>query len=81
MLKVLPFTIINGQLYKQVQDQILHQCLLDDEILVILWEMHKGVGGGHFSIDIIIRNVEDAKYWWPTLHMDAQQHCQSCNAC
>jgi hypothetical protein len=32
MLKALSFTIINGQFYKQGQDQILH----DDEISVIL---------------------------------------------
>jgi hypothetical protein len=49
VLKVLPLTIINEKLYKQGQDQILCQCLHNDEILVILWEMHEGIGGGHFS--------------------------------
>jgi hypothetical protein len=35
VLKALPFTITNGKLYKQGQDQILHQCLHDEEIFVI----------------------------------------------
>jgi hypothetical protein len=45
VLKALPFTIIDGQLYKQRQDQILHQCLHAGKISIILWEMHEGVGG------------------------------------
>jgi hypothetical protein len=49
MLKTLPFIIINEQLYKQGQYQILHKCLHDDKILVILHEMHEGVGGGHHN--------------------------------
>jgi hypothetical protein len=48
VLKVLPFTIIDGKLYKQKQDQIVHQCLHDDEILVIIREMHEGVSGRHW---------------------------------
>ncbi len=74
-----PFTIIDGKLYKQGQDQILCQCLHDDDISVILWERHEGVGGIHFSMDITTQKVLDAKYWWPTLHKDAQYHCHSCD--
>jgi hypothetical protein len=36
--------------------------LHDDEISVILWEMHVGVGGRQFSADIIAQKVLDAKY-------------------
>jgi hypothetical protein len=60
MLKALPFTIINGQLYKQRQNQILHRFLHHDKISIILWEMHKGVSGGHFLVDITSRKVLDA---------------------
>jgi hypothetical protein len=42
--------------------------------------MHEGVGGGHFSTGITTRKILDAKYWWPILHRDAQQHYQSCDA-
>jgi hypothetical protein len=49
VLKALPFTIIDGKLYKQRQDQILGQCLHGDKILVLIREMHEGVGGKHDS--------------------------------
>ncbi len=81
MLKALPFTIIDGKLYKQGQDRILRQCLHDYKILVILQKMHEGVGGGHFLADIVAQKVLDANNWWSILHRDAQQHCQSCDAC
>jgi hypothetical protein len=61
MLNTLPFTIIDGKLYKHRQDQILCQCVHEDKILVILHEMH-GIGGGHFSMNIIAQKVLDAKY-------------------
>ncbi len=62
VLMALPFTIIKGKLYKQGQDQILHQCLCDDEIFVILQEMHERVGGGHFLADIPAQKLLVAKY-------------------
>jgi hypothetical protein len=61
------------------KEKILCRCLHDDQISVILWEMHEGVGGRHFSMDITARKVLDAKCWWPTPHQDAQQHYQSCD--
>jgi hypothetical protein len=57
VLKALPFTIIDGKLYKQGKNQILCQCLHDGEISIILWEMHKGVGGEQFSTDITTQKV------------------------
>ncbi len=80
-LKLLPFTTIEGKLYKQGQDQILCRCFHDEEILVIQQKMHEKVGGRHFLVNIIARKVLNVKYWWPTLHRDAQHHFQSCDAC
>jgi hypothetical protein len=63
MLKVLlSSTIIDGKLYKQGQDQILCWWLHDDMILIIVWEMHKWVSGGHFSTNITTWKVLDAQY-------------------
>jgi len=41
--------------------------------------MHKGVGGGHFLVDITIRKFLVTKYWWPTLHKGVMDHCRSCD--
>jgi hypothetical protein len=54
VLKALTFTIIDGHFYKQRQDQIFYRCLRDGKISIILWEMHKGLGGRHFSTNIIV---------------------------
>jgi hypothetical protein len=62
VLKALLFTIIDGHLYKQGQDQILRRCLHDEKISIILWEIHKGVGGRHFLTNITSQKVLDAKY-------------------
>jgi hypothetical protein len=62
VLKALLFTIIDGQLYKEGQNQILRWCLHDDNILVILQEIQKKVRGGHFSVNITTRKVLDTKY-------------------
>jgi hypothetical protein len=40
--------------------------------------MHEEVGGGHFS-EITIHKILDAKYWWPTMHKDVFQYCQTCD--
>jgi hypothetical protein len=41
--------------------------------------MHEGVIGGHFSSKIIICEILDAQYWWPTMHKDVIQYHQACD--
>ncbi len=49
------------------------------KILIILQEMHEGVGGVHFLVDITIPKKFPIKYWWPTFHKDVMDHCKSCD--
>ena len=48
---------------------------------MILKELHKGNAGGHFSQDITIHKVLDARYWWPTLYKDTYDYYQTCHEC
>jgi hypothetical protein len=32
----------------------------------MMWEMHQGVEGEHFSTNIIVKKILDVNYWWPT---------------
>jgi hypothetical protein len=32
---------------------------------IVLKELHEGVVGGHFVVDIIAKKILDVKYWWP----------------
>jgi len=49
------------------------------KIPTTLQEMHEGVGGEHFSSEITIHKILDAKYWWPTMHKDVFQYRQACD--
>jgi hypothetical protein len=46
----------------QDQDQVLKCCLEYSKIPTMLQEMHEGVNGGHFSSEITIHKILDAKY-------------------
>jgi hypothetical protein len=48
---------------------------------MVLQEMHEGVNDGHFSSEIIVRKILDAKYWWPVMPKDALKYCHACNSC
>jgi len=48
---------------------------------MILWELHEGFGGGHFTADITTKNFFDVGYWWPKLFQDAFEFCKYYDAC
>jgi hypothetical protein len=37
--------------------------------------------GRHFVVDIIIKEILDARCWWPTLFKDTHDFCKSCDYC
>ena len=47
-MKVTPFTLINGSLYKLGLDDVLHWCVLEHERQDIIKEAHPRAIGGHF---------------------------------
>ncbi len=44
-----------------------------------LQELHFGVVGGHFSVDVTTRKILDASYWWPTPHINTLKFCHNCD--
>jgi len=62
VLKALHFSLLQGKLYRQGQDQVLKCCLQDLEIPIMLQEMHERIDGGHFSSEIIVCKILDVKY-------------------
>ena len=47
-MKVAPYSLINGFLYKMGLDEVLHWCLLEHERENIMHEAHYGTAGGNF---------------------------------
>jgi stress-induced morphogen len=66
--KAVPFTLIEGQLYRHGQYKRLKKCSTSYQIQMVLHEMHQGMGGGHFSVDIISKKNLNSNYWWLTVH-------------
>jgi hypothetical protein len=69
-LNALWFTLLEINLHYLGQHMVLWCCLDPYEITVVLIRPHKGVGKGHFSIDITIKKILDVRYWWPTIYKD-----------
>jgi hypothetical protein len=71
--KALPFTLIEGQLYRHGKYKGRKKCSTSYQIWSVLHEMHQEMGGGHFFVDITSTKFLNSKYWWPTMHKDVLQ--------
>jgi hypothetical protein len=47
----------------------------------ILQELHNGVGGGNFSLDITMKKILDASYWWPTMNINVHEFYWTYDLC
>jgi hypothetical protein len=63
-MKVVPFTLINGYLYKLGLDNILWRCALEHEWEDIISEAHTGPTGGNFQVDMTTRKILQDGLWW-----------------
>lgn len=69
-IKVAPYTLINGNLYKLGLDDILRRCFLEHERKDIIQEAHSGTAGDHFSVETTIKKILQAGMWWPSINKD-----------
>jgi hypothetical protein len=77
----LPYTVIQGHLYRRGPDQETRLCVPTKEQHGIITHLHDGSAGGHQGPDTTIKKILSAKYWWPTLHKDVYAHTKNCHAC
>jgi len=80
-MKVAPFTIINGYLYKMGMDDSLIRYVPEHDLEEIISESHAGVVEGHFQDDTRTRKVLQVGMWWPTLHKYYQDQFKKCDSC
>ncbi|KAH9291110.1 hypothetical protein KI387_044681, partial [Taxus chinensis] len=50
-IRVAPFMLISGDLYKLAQDDVFYWCVLEYENTDIMEEAHGGIAGGHYAGD------------------------------
>ena len=72
-MKVAPYSLINGFLYKMGLDNILWRCLLEHERDNIMHEEHYGLTEGHFQVDITAKKIQQSGLWWLTLYKDCKK--------
>jgi hypothetical protein len=48
---------------------------------MILTEAHEGIAGGHYVGKATAKKKLCSRIWWPTLHKDAKEYCQTCHVC
>ena len=78
-MKVAPYTLINGFLYKLVLDEVLHRCVLEHGQENIMHEAHYGLVGGHFHSDTTAKKIQQSRVWWPTLYKDCKKFVRKCD--
>ena len=68
-------------LWKFCSDQVIHKCVLDEEIPSVLSFCHLYACGGHFGPKRIARKVLECGLFWPTLFRDSYTFCKTCESC
>ncbi len=79
--KAKPFILKEGIMYIVGKDTKMRRCLTISKTQIVLKELHEGVVGGHFAIDIITKKNLDARYWWPILFENIHDFCKKCDNC
>jgi len=62
VIRALRFTLKDEVLYHLGQDLVLQRCLDPKKMPAIMEELHKGIGGSHFFVNIITCKILNAKY-------------------
>nr|GEX12210.1 reverse transcriptase domain-containing protein [Tanacetum cinerariifolium] len=68
-------------LFRNYADQIIWQCVHDQEANDILKACHEGPTGGHHGANFTAKKVFDAGFFWPTIYRDAYNLVKSCDSC
>ena len=68
-------------LYKHCADQVIRQCVPEDEMVSILNHYHTLSCGGHFGGQRIAAKVLQSGFYWPSLFKDAHQFVSTCDKC
>ncbi|KAH9313480.1 hypothetical protein KI387_044599, partial [Taxus chinensis] len=48
-IRIAPYMLISGDLYKMGHDEIICQCMLEHERIIIMEEAHGGIARAHYT--------------------------------
>ena len=73
--------MISDILYKRGKDDVLRRCINPSEVSMILSGCHNDACGRHFAGWATAQKALRARYWWPTLFIDATNFVRKCDPC
>ncbi len=79
--KAKPFVLQEGVLYIFGQDNKFCQVLQPKKVPTILQELHGGVARRHFSSNVTMTQILDARYQWLMMDRNVHEHCRTCDQC
>src|SRR3954469_24888986 len=66
------FTIINGELHRQIPTDVFQRCVSPEEGRVILNEIHSGDCGHHVGSRSLVAKAYRHGFYWLTTHADEE---------
>ena len=52
---------------------------MEHELSMVLAEAHEDIDGGHYAGKPTTQKVLCTRLWWPIVHKDAKEYCQTCD--
>ncbi|GJW96748.1 reverse transcriptase domain-containing protein [Tanacetum coccineum] len=75
------YTMINGTLYKKSFLGPWLWCVRPLQANYVLREIHEGSCSMHSGLRYVVAKAIQTRYYWPTMHTDAQKLIRECNDC
>jgi hypothetical protein len=82
--RIMPYVIIEGELYKQGVCSPFLKCLSRTEGQELMKEIHTGLCGAHIGSRPLLGKVFRKGFYWPKVASDAAdlvQKCENCEKC
>jgi hypothetical protein len=79
--KAIKFVLLDDQLYYRIVDGVLLKCLNQEDVKVLMGEVHEGVCGAHQSAHKMKSVIRRAGYFWPTMLEDCFKYYKGCQDC
>jgi hypothetical protein len=75
------YSWIVGFMFYTGLDQVMRQCLREDETYDVLKVCHDEPCGGHFAAKGTSFKILTTRYYWPSLHKDATRYMKKYDKC
>jgi hypothetical protein len=79
--QVLKYTSLDDDLYRRTIDDMLLNCLGEEQAKVAVQEVHDGICGAHQSAYKVNWLLWRAGFYWPTMTDDCVKYQKGCEAC